>query len=50
MRKTALPVELLETLVSPHLLESDHYGEYPRNTIARYKDLQTLVVRLGGEV
>jgi hypothetical protein len=25
-----------------HLLGSEHYGEYVRNTIARYEDLQTL--------
>jgi multidrug resistance protein MdtO len=49
VRETALPAEDLESFVSPHLLESDHYGEYARNTIARYEDLQTLAARLVGE-
>jgi multidrug resistance protein MdtO len=50
VQKTPLPAEHLETLVSLHLLESDHYGEYARNTIARYVNLQTLAARLDGEV
>jgi hypothetical protein len=48
--KDPLPAEHLESFVSPHLLESGHYGEYARNTIARYEDLQTLAACLGGEV
>ena len=48
--QSSLPAEDLESFVSPHLLESDHYGEYARNTIARYEDLQTLAARLVGEV
>jgi multidrug resistance protein MdtO len=50
VRKTPLPTERLKSFVSPHLLESDHYGEYARNTIARYEDLQTLASQLGGEI
>jgi multidrug resistance protein MdtO len=50
VRKAALPAEHLESFVSRNLLESDHYGEYARNTIARYENLQTLAAQLGGEV
>jgi multidrug resistance protein MdtO len=49
-RKTSLPTEHLGSFVSPQLLENKHYGEYVRNTIARYEDLQTLAAQLGGEV
>jgi multidrug resistance protein MdtO len=49
-RKTSLPTEYLGSLVCPHLLENEHYGEYVRNAIARYEDLQTLTASLGGEV
>lgn len=35
-------------LVNPSLLESEHYGEYARNTIARYGDLQNMRQRLAG--
>jgi multidrug resistance protein MdtO len=49
VRKTSLPAEDLESFVSPHLPESDHFGEYARNTIARYEDLQTLAASLVGE-
>jgi multidrug resistance protein MdtO len=33
-RKISLPAEHSESLVSRHLLENEHYGEYVRNTIA----------------
>jgi multidrug resistance protein MdtO len=49
-RKVSLPAEHLESLVSRHLLENEHYGEYARNTIARYEDLQTLASQLAGEI
>ena len=49
-RKTSLPTEHLGSFVNPNLLENEHYGEYVRNTIARYEDLQTLAAQLGGEV
>jgi multidrug resistance protein MdtO len=49
-RKTSLPAEHLGSLVSRHLLENEHYGEYARNTIARYEDLQTLASQLRGEI
>jgi multidrug resistance protein MdtO len=50
VRKTSLPEEHLGSFVSRHLLGSEHYGEYTRNTIARYEDLQALATQLGGEV
>jgi multidrug resistance protein MdtO len=42
MRKTSWSEEHLGSFVRQHLLGSEHYGEYVRNTIARYEDLQTL--------
>ena len=50
VRKTPWSEEHLGSLVSQYLLESEHYGEYVRNTIARYEDLQTLAAQLGGEI
>jgi multidrug resistance protein MdtO len=49
-RKTSSPAEHLGTLVDRHLLENEHYGEYAKNTIARYEDLQTLTWQLAGEI
>jgi multidrug resistance protein MdtO len=49
-RKTSPSEEHLGSFVSRHLLGSEHYGEYVRNTIARYEDLQTLAPQLGGEI
>jgi multidrug resistance protein MdtO len=48
-QKTAFPVEHLGSFLSPQLRESDHFGEYTRNTIARYEDLQALASMLGSE-
>ena len=45
-RKISLPAEHLEAFVSQHLLESRHFDEYARNTIARYEDLQALAITL----
>jgi multidrug resistance protein MdtO len=50
MRKTSWSEEHLGSFVSRHLSGSEHYGEYVRNTIARYEDLQTLASQLGGEI
>jgi multidrug resistance protein MdtO len=50
VRKTSWSEEHLGSLASGQLLGSEHYGEYVRNTIARYEDLQTLAVQLGGEI
>jgi multidrug resistance protein MdtO len=45
-QKLSLPAEHLETFVSQQLRESGHFGEYARNTIARYEDLQALAITL----
>jgi multidrug resistance protein MdtO len=45
-RKIPLPAEHLDGFVSQHLLESGHFGEYAKNTIARYEDLQALAIML----
>ncbi len=47
--KTAYPLENMATFVSPSLLNSLRYGEYIRNTIARYEDLQNLALELSRE-
>ncbi len=47
--KTAYPPENMATFVSPSLLNSLRYGEYIRNTIARYEDLQNLALALTRE-
>jgi len=49
-RKTSSPAEHLSSLVDRHLLENEHYGEYAKNTIARYEDLRTLASQLAGEI
>jgi multidrug resistance protein MdtO len=48
-RKTGFPSEDSASLASPSLLNSEHNGEYTRNTIARYKDLQNLASALSRE-
>jgi len=45
-RKISLPAEHFEGFVSQHLLESGHFDEYTRNTIACYEDLQALAITL----
>jgi hypothetical protein len=45
-RKTGFPSEDAAPLASPSLLNSEHNGEYARNTIARYEDLQNLALAL----
>lgn len=47
--KTAYSLENMATFVSPSLLNSLRYGEYIRNTIARYEDLQNLALALSRE-
>jgi len=49
-RKTSSPAEHLGSLVDSHLLENEHYGEYAKNTIARYEDLRTLASQLAREI
>src|ERR1700733_13435668 len=48
-RKTGFPPESSDGLASPSLLNHEHNGEYTRNTIARYEDLQNLASALSRE-
>lgn len=48
-RKTALSPDDAASLVNPSLLTSEQFGEYTRNTTARFEDLQTLTSRLTAE-
>jgi multidrug resistance protein MdtO len=47
--KTGFPSEEAARFASPWLLNSEHNGEYARNTIARYEDLQNLAMALSRE-
>jgi multidrug resistance protein MdtO len=46
VQKTTFPAEYSATLISPELLESPRYGEYARNTVARYEELQAYTAAL----
>ena len=48
-RKKGFPAEDAASLASPSLLNSEHNGEYTRNTIARFEDLQNLALALSRE-
>lgn len=48
-RKTSFPSDDAVSLASPSLLNSEHNGEYTRNMIARYEDLQNLALALSRE-
>lgn len=48
-RKTELPTDLGSDLINPSLLKHQHYGEYARNTIAQFEDLQRLTLMLARE-
>jgi multidrug resistance protein MdtO len=48
-RKTGFPSQSSASLASPSLLNNEHNGEYTRNTIARYEDLQNLASALSRE-
>lgn len=48
-RKKGFPSEDATSLASPSLLNSEHNGEYTRNMIARYDDLQNLALALSRE-
>jgi multidrug resistance protein MdtO len=48
-RKTGFPSEYSAGLASPSILNGEHNGEYTRNTIARYEDLQNLASALSRE-
>jgi multidrug resistance protein MdtO len=45
-RNAAVPVEPTDNLVEPELLTDPRYGEYARNTIARYEELQNFTAIL----
>jgi multidrug resistance protein MdtO len=47
--KTGFPSESSTGLARPSLLNSEHNGEYARNTIARYQDLRNLALALSRE-
>ena len=48
--KTTFPPEYAATLTTPDLLEDPHYGEYARNTVARYEELQAFTSALSLQV
>jgi multidrug resistance protein MdtO len=49
-RRIVVPKDPGDLWVSPRLRESERYGEYTRNTIARYEELQALTSMLSHEV
>ncbi len=50
VKKTTFPPEYAATLAPPELLEDPHCGEYARNTVARYEELQAFVSALSLQV
>jgi multidrug resistance protein MdtO len=46
VRKIAFPIIPTEALVDAAMIESARYGEYARNSVARYEDLQSSVACL----
>jgi multidrug resistance protein MdtO len=50
VQKTAFASEYSATLISPELLEDARYGEYARNTVARYEELQAFTSALSLQV
>jgi multidrug resistance protein MdtO len=46
VRKTAVAMAPADSLVDARILESARYGEYARNSVARYEDLQASVACL----
>jgi multidrug resistance protein MdtO len=48
-RREAISLHDAAGLVSPSLLDSKHYSEYVRNTIARYEDLRNLAAMISRE-
>lgn len=48
--KTTFPPEYAATLTTSDLLEDPHYGEYARNTVARYEELQAFTSALSLQV
>jgi multidrug resistance protein MdtO len=50
VQKTTFSPEYPATLTTSELLEDPHYGEYARNTVARYEELQAFVSALSLQV
>ena len=50
VQKTTFPPEYAATLASSDLLEDPRYGEYARNTVARYEELQAFTSALSLQV
>jgi multidrug resistance protein MdtO len=50
VQKTTFPAEYSATLAGPDLLEDPRYGEYARNTVARYEELQAFTSTLSLQV
>jgi multidrug resistance protein MdtO len=50
VQKTTFSPEYPATLMTSELLEDPHYGEYARNTVARYEELQAFVSALSLQV
>jgi multidrug resistance protein MdtO len=50
VQKTTFPPEYAATLASSDLLEDPRYGEYVRNTVARYEELQAFTSALSLQV
>jgi multidrug resistance protein MdtO len=48
-RREAFSLRDTAGLLNPSLLDSHHYGEYARNTIARYGDLQNIAATISRE-
>jgi multidrug resistance protein MdtO len=48
-RREAISLHDTAGLVNPTLLDSTHYSEYVRNTIARYEDLRNLAATISPE-
>jgi len=47
--REAISLQDAAGLVNPSLLDSQHYSEYVRNTIARYGDLQDMAATMSRE-
>jgi hypothetical protein len=46
VKKTSFPIAHADTFVDSALLEDPRYGEYARNAVARYGELQAIVSSL----
>ena len=48
-RRGTISLQDAAALVNPSLLDSQHYGEYARNTIARFGELQNMTATISRE-